>query len=63
MWKVVSRCMRLPQKYMLDSDAAILCAAVADFRPATVASQKIKREGNELVVRLQPTYDIAAALW
>ncbi len=49
-------------KVYADSDAAILCAAVADFRPATVASQKIKREGNELVVRLQPTYDIAAAL-
>ena len=27
-----------------DSDAAILCAAVADFRPAEVAQQKIKRE-------------------
>lgn len=49
-------------KVYADSDAAILCAAVADFRPATVASQKIKREGDELVVRLQPTYDIAAAL-
>lgn len=49
-------------KVYADSDAAILCAAVADFRPATVASQKIKREGNELVIRLQPTYDIAAAL-
>ncbi len=49
-------------KVYADSDAAILCAAVADFRPATVASQKIKREGNELVVRLKPTYDIAAAL-
>ena len=45
-----------------DQDIIIKAAAVADFRPATVASQKIKREGNELVVRLQPTYDIAAAL-
>ena len=27
-----------------ESDAAILCAAVADFRPATQATQKIKRE-------------------
>ncbi len=27
-------------------DAAILCAAVADFRPAEVAEQKIKREAN-----------------
>ena len=44
------------------SDAAILCAAVADFRPATVAEQKIKREGDELLIRLQPTHDIASRL-
>ena len=44
------------------SDAAILCAAVADFRPATIAEQKIKREGDELLVRLQPTHDIASRL-
>ena len=43
-------------------DAAILCAAVADFRPADVADQKIKREGDDLVLRLIPTYDIAAKL-
>ena len=43
-------------------DAAILCAAVADFRPAEVAQQKIKREGDDLVIRLKPTHDIAAAL-
>lgn len=43
-------------------DAAILCAAVADFRPADVAEQKIKREGDDLVLRLIPTYDIAAKL-
>ena len=43
-------------------DAAILCAAVADFRPETVADQKIKREGDDLVLRLKPTHDIAAAL-
>ena len=30
-------------------DAAILCAAVADFRPETIAEQKIKRVGDELL--------------
>ena len=44
------------------SDVAILCAAVADFRPATQATQKIKREKDDLVIRLEPTHDIAAAL-
>ena len=44
------------------SDAAILCAAVADFRPADVANKKIKREKDDLNLRLVPTHDIAAAL-
>lgn len=43
-------------------DAAILCAAVADFTPVTTSSTKIKREGDELVIRLRPTHDIAASL-
>ena len=43
-------------------DAAILCAAVADFRPENVAEKKIKRKGDDLVIRLKPTHDIAAAL-
>ena len=43
-------------------DAAILCAAVADFRPETVADSKIKRKGDDLVLRLAPNKDIAAAL-
>ena len=44
------------------SDAAILCAAVADFRPSEVADKKIKREKDDLELRLVPTHDIAAAL-
>jgi phosphopantothenoylcysteine decarboxylase/phosphopantothenate--cysteine ligase len=43
-------------------DAAILCAAVADFRPEQTATQKIKREGDDLILRLTPNPDIAAAL-
>ena len=43
-------------------DAAILCAAVADFRPETIAEQKIKRVGDELLLKLKPTLDIAATL-
>lgn len=42
--------------------AGILCAAVADFTPVNVASQKMKREGDELILRLRPTQDIARAL-
>jgi len=43
------------------SDAAILCAAVADYTPAVVADNKIKRKG-EMTLTLKPTQDIAAAL-
>ena len=45
-----------------DADAGILCAAVADFTPDNVANQKIKREKDELVIKLKPTHDIAASL-
>ena len=43
-------------------DAAILCAAVADFTPETVADRKIKREADDLILRLKPTQDIARGL-
>ena len=46
-----------------DSDAAILCAAVADYRPEQRAEQKLKRETQgELTLHLVPNKDIAAAL-
>ena len=45
------------------SDAAILCAAVADYRPEQVAERKIKREEKgEMTLRLVPNQDIAASL-
>ena len=43
------------------SDAAILCAAVADFTPAVTSDTKIKRKGD-MTITLKPTEDIAAAL-
>ncbi len=49
-------------KTFCNADAAILCAAVADFKPEKVADRKIKREKDDLMLRLQPTHDIAAAL-
>lgn len=45
-----------------NADAAILCAAVADFTVARTADSKIKREKDGLTLRLIPTQDIAAAL-
>ena len=51
------------QAHFPDADAGILCAAVADYRPETVADKKIKREKEEeLTLHLRATQDIAASL-
>ncbi len=44
------------------TDVGILCAAVADFTPEQTAKTKIKREKDDLLLRLKPTQDIAASL-
>ncbi len=46
-----------------EADACVLCAAVADFRPAAVALRKIKKGGAEsLTLALVPTRDILLSL-
>jgi len=47
-----------------DADALLMAAAVADFRPAQVAEQKIKKssDATELALRLERTPDILAAV-
>lgn len=40
------------------ADALIMAAAVADFTPADPADEKIKKDGNALVLELKPTQDI-----
>jgi phosphopantothenoylcysteine decarboxylase / phosphopantothenate---cysteine ligase len=49
-------------KYFADADAAILSAAVADYRPSVVADQKIKKKDATLTIELEKTIDIAASL-
>lgn len=44
------------------ADIIIKSAAVADYRPAEVSSQKIKKSGDELVVRLEKNPDILQEL-
>lgn len=46
-----------------DANAAILCAAVADYKPALQMEEKIKREtSGDLSLQLTPNKDIAASL-
>ncbi|HSE38657.1 MAG TPA: phosphopantothenoylcysteine decarboxylase, partial [Blastocatellia bacterium] len=40
----------------------VMAAAVADYRPAGVHRQKIKKNGSALVLDLEPTDDILAAV-
>lgn len=44
------------------ADFVIFSAAVADYRPETVAQQKIKKQDNEMFIELEKTIDIAAEL-
>jgi phosphopantothenoylcysteine decarboxylase / phosphopantothenate---cysteine ligase len=43
-------------------NGAIMAAAVADFTPVDMHTQKTKRKDKNLMIELQPTRDIAAAL-
>jgi phosphopantothenoylcysteine decarboxylase/phosphopantothenate--cysteine ligase len=45
-----------------DIEIAVLCAAVADFKPAHYSEEKIKKSGKDLSLRLVPTPDIAKEL-
>jgi phosphopantothenoylcysteine decarboxylase/phosphopantothenate--cysteine ligase len=46
------------------AEIIVMCAAVADFRPAEVAPQKMKKHtlGDRLTIELVPTVDILAEL-
>jgi len=45
-----------------DTDITVLSAAVADYKPAQRADQKIKKSDNTLTIELVKTHDIAAEL-
>ena len=49
-------------EYFNDCDVAILCAAVADYRPKEVASEKIKKKEGVLTLQLEKTKDILASI-
>ena len=44
------------------ADALIMAAAVADYRPLSVARDKIKKEGNRLTLELERTADILGSI-
>lgn len=44
------------------ADVSIFAAAVADYRPATISSTKIKKKSDDMAIALERTVDIAATL-
>lgn len=49
-------------KYFSEADVVIAAAAVSDYKPKQVASQKIKKNDNNLTLELEKTRDILATL-
>jgi phosphopantothenoylcysteine decarboxylase/phosphopantothenate--cysteine ligase len=45
-----------------NTNGAIMCAAVADYRPESYSDVKIKRKSDDLTINLTPNKDIAAEL-
>jgi phosphopantothenoylcysteine decarboxylase/phosphopantothenate--cysteine ligase len=48
--------------YASQSDAFIGCAAVADYRAANIATQKMKKQGDEITLTLTKNPDVIAAI-
>ena len=44
------------------ADCLVMAAAPADFRPSDINSHKIKRQGNDLNLAMEPTVDILKAV-
>ncbi|MBF6607655.1 MAG: bifunctional phosphopantothenoylcysteine decarboxylase/phosphopantothenate--cysteine ligase CoaBC [Flavobacterium sp.] len=49
-------------QYFSECDVAIAAAAVADYRPKSAKSQKIKKQESDIVLELEKTKDILASL-
>ena len=45
-----------------ETDITVMCAAVADYKPKTVANQKIKKQDGDFNLELEKTPDILASL-
>jgi phosphopantothenoylcysteine decarboxylase/phosphopantothenate--cysteine ligase len=50
------------EKHYKDADITIFAAAVADYRPKTVAKEKIKKQASNMTIEMEKTIDIAKTL-
>jgi len=50
------------QRQVRNCDILVMCAAVADYKPAKVSKSKIKKRGENISLELVPTRDILSSL-
>lgn len=50
------------EKFCQDADIAIMCAAVADYKPVFAPDQKIKKTGDTMTLELVKTRDILGSM-
>jgi phosphopantothenoylcysteine decarboxylase/phosphopantothenate--cysteine ligase len=60
--RTAAEMLRAVEGHFAQATTAVFAAAVADYRPADVASQKIKKTAGEMTLRLEPNPDILATL-
>jgi phosphopantothenoylcysteine decarboxylase/phosphopantothenate--cysteine ligase len=60
--RTAAEMLRAVEGLFAQATTAVFAAAVADYRPADVASQKIKKTAGEMTLRLEPNPDILATL-
>lgn len=49
-------------RHLGDCDVLVMCAAIADYKPAKVSAQKIKKRDESFSLELVPTRDILSSL-
>ena len=49
-------------RHVVDCDALVMCAAVADYKPANISQHKLKKSDAPISLELVPTRDILASL-
>src|SRR6201987_5500365 len=60
--RTAAEMLRAVERHFAQATTAVFAAAVADYRPADVASQKIKKTAGEMTLRLEPNPDILATI-
>jgi len=60
--RTVSEMETATKEAFVDADVLVMTAAILDFRPAEIASQKIKKDGQLLSIVFEPTHDFLVEL-